>query len=112
MASPEDRKRGSGATYKGAPRECAGCHMDIHLGQFRLSEPVRPCDFCHDTDEFLIDPFEHLDKTSFDLTGKHSDLECKQCHVKQGFAKGQDAVRYRLGYRACADCHANPHKER
>ncbi|MGB5704061.1 MAG: hypothetical protein WBM48_14660, partial [Polyangiales bacterium] len=50
--SKEDRLRGRGATYSGAPAECSGCHRDIHAGQFRLTEPERACDACHATESF------------------------------------------------------------
>ena len=33
--TPEDRKQGKGASYRGVPRTCGGCHDDIHVAQFR-----------------------------------------------------------------------------
>ena len=38
--SAEDRKAGHGASYRGVPRQCSGCHDDAHLGQFRLTQPA------------------------------------------------------------------------
>jgi hypothetical protein len=37
-------------------------------------------------------------------------LACDQCHPKTTLADGSTAVRYRLGYFRCKDCHANPHR--
>lgn len=107
--SKKDRALGSGATYRGIPKTCEGCHQDLHLGQFRLKSPKRPCEFCHDTKKFSIPKFPHTSKASFELDGKHKKLKCEQCHKKSTLSNGKEAVRYRLGYRKCKDCHANPH---
>jgi hypothetical protein len=42
----------------------------------------------------------------------HGELECAGCHRKERLRSGAQVVRYRLGYRDCADCHANPHARR
>ena len=110
--SKEDRSSGRGATYRGAPRECAGCHGDIHAGQFRLTSPERECSACHDTAAFEIETFAHAELASYPLEGAHEPLECAACHPSERLRSGQRAVRYRLGYRECADCHANPHSRR
>ncbi len=107
--SADDRSRGSGATYRGVPTKCEGCHEDIHLGQFRLQEPIRACEFCHRTKNFLVPGFAHTRKAGYELTGKHNKLKCGQCHKSKPLSNGKQAVRYRLGYRKCQDCHANPH---
>lgn len=107
--SEEDRRTGSGASYRGLPHECGGCHEDEHAGQFRTSDPVRQCTECHDTASFTIASFDHAARTSFRLEGAHTSVECSSCHPTVGLRGGGEATRYRLGYRACADCHANPH---
>ncbi|KPK15523.1 MAG: hypothetical protein AMJ62_08930 [Myxococcales bacterium SG8_38] len=110
--SPDDRMRGGGATYRGAPRECAGCHTDAHAGQFRLSEPTRECDVCHVTESFDIESFDHGALADYPLEGVHAELECGACHRRERLRDRSKVVRYRLGYRDCADCHANPHARR
>jgi hypothetical protein len=110
--SPQDRSSGRGATYRGAPRECAGCHRDVHAGQFRLTSPERECDACHITDAFEIETFDHAEVAAYPLEGEHEKLACAACHLNERLRSGQRAVRYRLGYRECADCHANPHARR
>lgn len=107
--SEADRKRGKGASYRGVPRECEGCHADRHAGQFRQSDPVVKCSFCHDTEAFAIKSFDHASKGRYELVGAHTKLACKRCHPTVTLKNKQQAVRYRLGYRACKDCHANPH---
>ncbi|HEU5055000.1 MAG TPA: cytochrome c3 family protein [Kofleriaceae bacterium] len=99
------------AAYRGVPRTCEGCHEDVHAGQFRLSEPVRPCADCHATDRFALPGFDHRGETGYPLDGKHRAVACARCHRREELAGGARAVRYRLGYRKCRDCHANPHRE-
>lgn len=105
----EDRRLGRGASYLGVPRECEGCHDDIHAGQFRLSDPNRPCTDCHETETFEISEFAHAAKTGYPIEGAHAELECEACHRAETLRNGDQVVRYRLGYSECADCHANPH---
>jgi Doubled CXXCH motif (Paired_CXXCH_1) len=109
QASEQDRKAGKGPSYRQAPRACEGCHDDVHRGQFRLSEPKRSCDFCHTTPAFAIRAFEHEARAGYPLAGNHRALECAKCHQRESTAAGATAVRYRLGYRRCRDCHADPH---
>ncbi|MDH5672689.1 MAG: hypothetical protein OEZ06_11100 [Myxococcales bacterium] len=109
--SEDDRRAGSGASYRGVPRECEGCHRDPHLGQFRLSEPLRRCDFCHGNTHFAIERFDHTGKAGYGLEGKHAELECAACHRQQTLRNGMETTRHRLGYRNCKDCHADPHTE-
>lgn len=97
------------ASYRGVPRACEGCHDDPHLGQFRLTAPVRACDFCHRTETFDIAKLDHDALTGYPLDGKHASVECARCHAGTTLRNGARAIRYRLGHRACADCHANPH---
>jgi len=99
------------AEYRGIPRACEGCHEDIHAGQFRTSEPVKACSGCHATDRFALPAFDHEGKTGYAIDGKHRAVKCAGCHPREELAGGMRAVRYRLGYQKCKDCHANPHRE-
>jgi hypothetical protein len=110
-ATEQDRKAGKGPSYRQAPRLCEGCHDDVHRGQFRLTEPKRACDYCHTTSAFKIASFEHESKTGYLLAGNHRTLACGKCHQSETTSAGVSAVRYRLGYRRCRDCHADPHAQ-
>jgi hypothetical protein len=111
--SPEDRKAGKGPSYLGVPRNCGGCHDDVHLGQFRLTAPVRECDKCHVTKAFKISDFDHLAMTGWALTGAHSPLECVKCHpVTNLIGSERKDTRWRLPSHECKFCHANPHEPR
>ena len=98
------------AAYRGIPRDCEGCHDDVHANQFK-SPPAKTCATCHDTEAFkLASKFDHA-KTSYPLDGKHATVACARCHLTETLRNGSTSVRYRLGYHQCKDCHANPHKE-
>ena len=105
------QKAAQPAAYRGLPRDCEGCHDDIHAGQFTQSAPARPCKACHDPESFQIARrFDHA-TTRYPLEGKHRPLACDRCHATERLRNGTSAVRWRLGYLRCKDCHANPHTE-
>ena len=97
--------------YRGLPHACEGCHDDVHAGQFRLQPTLRACDECHTTQSFSIAAFDHSAKTAYALEGLHQKVACNACHRSETLRNGASAMRYRLGYSACADCHKNPHEE-
>jgi hypothetical protein len=99
------------AAFRGVPRTCDGCHEDQHAGQFRASEPKKACEHCHTEDGFKLPDFDHAKETGYALEGKHAKVACGKCHPTEQLRNGATAVRYRLGYRGCKDCHANPHGE-
>lgn len=109
--SEADRLTGQGASYRGVPRECAGCHQDGHVGQFRLSEPRRECAVCHETSSFEIRSFDHGGLANYPLVGRHAQTACSGCHPTVDVGQGVRSVRWRLGYRDCRSCHADPHGE-
>ncbi len=109
--SEEDRRTGQGASYRGVARECAGCHADEHAGQFTLQAPRRECTDCHSTTAFTIAAFDHADIADYPLVGRHAEAECAGCHPTATLRGGDEVVRYRLGYRECRDCHADPHAD-
>jgi hypothetical protein len=94
--------------YADAPKTCAGCHGDTHAGQFATA-PVRACEECHGFERWPIQPFDHAKNVGWPLEGKHAPLECKACHGGVKLEDGRVVTQYRLGYRECRDCHANPH---
>ncbi|MGE5184359.1 MAG: cytochrome c3 family protein [Acidobacteriota bacterium] len=107
----EQKKGAEPAAYRGIPRDCEGCHDDIHAGQFRQTQPEKGCKTCHTADTFKIaQTFDHS-KTRYPLEGKHKGLDCGKCHMTEQLRDGSTAVRWRLGYVKCKDCHANPHTE-
>jgi hypothetical protein len=84
---------------------CTDCHSDPHRGGF-----AETCRSCHSTAGWntisapvLNRAFDHS-QTKFPLLGKHSEVDCVQCHAKADFKRP-------LAFRECADCHRpDPHK--
>lgn len=109
--SEADKRAGAGVSYKEAPRECEGCHEDLHMGQFRLSEPKKACTDCHTTTSFKLPNFDHVARTGYTLQGKHAKVACNGCHVPTQLSNGQSTLLWRLPYDDCKDCHKNPHAE-
>jgi len=97
---------GDPVQYKGLPTTCEGCHRDPHLGQLA----ARACTTCHNEAAWAIKPFDHAGLTTFALDGRHAPLACEACHDTRTLADGTTVTHYNLGYQACADCHANPHR--
>lgn len=58
------------------PRNCAGCHRDVHAGNAGIH-----CASCHDTEGWRsrFDADAHR-RTNFPLQGRHAILPCEQCH--------------------------------
>lgn len=106
-----EKKGAAPAAYRGVPRTCEGCHDDVHAGQFTQTPPAKACTACHAHDTFAIaKAFDHR-TTGYPLDGKHEPVACAKCHPTTALRDGSQAVRWRLGYRQCRDCHANPHTE-
>jgi hypothetical protein len=93
------------ASFRGIPKTCNGCHDDTHAGQFA----GKPCTDCHGTERWTkLDGFDH-GKTRYPLEGVHVPMSCDACHARTTLRDGSTAVRWRLGYFRCRDCHATPH---
>jgi hypothetical protein len=105
----KQKKGAEPAAFRGIPRDCEGCHDDVHAGQFRQSQPRDSCKTCHDAETFAIaQRFDHA-RTRYPLGGAHKPLACASCHPTATLRDGTTSVRWRLGYARCKDCHANPH---
>jgi hypothetical protein len=59
---------------------CAGCHVDIHGGQFVVDGEVR-CERCHDTVDWFAARFDHELGSRFPLRGGHEGVACERCHA-------------------------------
>ena len=90
-------------TYLGVSTSCVSCHPDVHRGQFS-----NPCSSCHDTKGWKPAPVFSHDRARYPLTGKHKQVECKQCH--NGIVDHSNAVLYRaMEFSTCESCHRDPH---
>jgi hypothetical protein len=82
--------------FKGAPRDCNGCHRpdDVHKG--RLG---KECSRCHSPNGWRLWNFDHGKETGFALNGAHAKLTCEGCHRPP-----PDQVKLS---QSCAACHVN-----
>jgi Cytochrome c3 len=110
-----ERIHGATATrYRPIDMRCAGCHVDVHAGQFQKtdsSEEALDCATCHDTQAFKPAPaFVHAPPfTKFLLEGKHADVKCEACHQDVSIG-GTRVVRRYVGLpTTCAGCHQDFH---
>jgi hypothetical protein len=93
-------------TYLGLGTECLTCHEDYH--QKTLSSD---CLSCHNPDAFKpANKFDH-NQTKFALSGKHSSLDCLNCHKIQTGA-GKKFQDFRINQFNCSNCHRDPHQDK
>ncbi|MCC6145715.1 MAG: hypothetical protein IT368_18055 [Candidatus Hydrogenedentes bacterium] len=68
-------------------QDCITCHKDQIEGN---------CAFCHDTEE--RGPFNHEARSGFALASYHGEVNCQQCHNKEGGSFASTG-------RECSTCH-------
>jgi len=82
--------------------ECAGCHNDVHAGQFEVDGKVE-CTKCHKTTQWKPSTFDH-NTAKFKLDGKHKDVACIKCH--KPVVEGQiEYIYYKIEDFRCEACH-------
>ena len=108
-------------------KKCLDCHKPIaeriaqKIGLHASPKALgRPCVLCHKEHRGLEadlygwvtmggqQKFNHDTTTRFPLSGRHSVVECKDCH-KQKTATGRPS--FLLAPMACVGCHKSPHGE-
>jgi hypothetical protein len=81
-------------------KNCSSCHSEHHGRNFRIIN-FNPKSFNHD-------------KAGFNLTGKHSKTDCKECH-KSDFILGKDLKKRKETYLGlnpnCFSCHEDNHQK-
>ena len=90
--------------------ECQSCHLakEPHLGIFGKS-----CNDCHSEKTWENNQYQHLKETGFALNGKHSKLECIDCHGEKLNPKTQcischltDDIHQGSNGEKCQSCHS------
>ncbi|MBI4688398.1 MAG: hypothetical protein HY756_11615 [Nitrospirae bacterium] len=98
--------------------KCDSCHFDIHKGQFKEQK----CESCHTVQgEWKKHTFKHDSSQfkGFKLEGKHKDVPCEKCHVKNEikFAEFGKEKKASVGtfkaieHQTCTACHKDIHKD-
>jgi hypothetical protein len=95
---------------KKSPEACAGCHEDVHRGQFLDDKNVNDCAACHKTTSFAEIKFDHDKRSRFPLVGKHKETQCAGCHKLEKPQKGPAFVRYKPVGMSCGSCHTDVHQ--
>jgi Cytochrome c3 len=98
----------SGRSYLGLDTKCVSCHVDYH--QKTLS--TNDCASCHGHDSFKPAPnFKHQ-STKYPLIGKHADVDCIKCHLKEK-KEGKDFQKFSgIAFSKCTDCHKDIHENK
>lgn len=93
-------------SYLGASTRCVDCHGEYH-GRARSSRAkLDDCEQCHGAEDWKrLKPnlsFNHDRQTRFPRTGKHTGVECRECHL--------DPKRFGpIEVSGCVTCHQDPH---
>jgi hypothetical protein len=88
-------------------RDCASCHKDVHNARFKAQGD---CATCHTSVDWKAEiRFDHRTRTRFQLTGAHSDVDCRACHRGRSPAEWERFDARTVGCMGCHQ-HANVHK--
>jgi hypothetical protein len=91
--------------FKGAPKDCEGCHTDPHGAQFAAKDGITKCGDCHVDQRWAPSTFDHDKRTQFPLTGGHENVGCPMCHTLQREVQGKSILFYKPTSKICSDCH-------
>jgi hypothetical protein len=93
--------------YLGLEQGCTACHSDPHGGRFELG-----CASCHGQQRPFGELASFTHGSAFPLTGAHGRAACAECHPKGSDREVEDLAGRDPAPppRACADCHASPHR--
>ena len=95
-------------TPKKTLQSCAGCHEDVHDGQFAEDGNKDNCASCHETTSFADLTFDHDTDSRFPLTGKHATTRVRGLPPTERAGPGQTLVRYKPLETACAELPRRP----
>jgi hypothetical protein len=100
-------QRIKGAIFKNAPKDCAGCHEDIHEGQFAKSSQGSGCAACHQISGWRPTTFDHEKNARFSLAGAHQRVPCRLCHSANKVIHERQVLVYGNTPGKCISCHAS-----
>lgn len=102
---PAVAKSVSTIAFHGAARDCAGCHADVHDGQFHAAGNADGCARCHTVLTWRPTEFDHSRHSTFRLDGAHERVPCRMCHDQRRVVDGRSVVLYKGAPRECQQCH-------
>jgi nitrate/TMAO reductase-like tetraheme cytochrome c subunit len=87
--------------YATLPTTCVSCHLAKYQATTNPNHVQagfpQTCELCHTTTQWPGATFNHNTMTTFTLTGKHTTVQCTNCHVGNKFAGTP---------RDCYSCHS------
>lgn len=92
-------------------KTCESCHKNPHIGKFPPTLIGKKCTDCHITSSWTKLPkleksFDHNNLTRFELSGRHTEIPCSDCHLRDG----RDVYKFSNAYSGfCTNCHKNVH---
>ena len=102
---PANNAAGKQILFAGAPQQCAGCHEDIHAGQFAGRSDGGGCGSCHSSTTWKpLTGFDHA-RSAFPLDGAHRKVRCVLCHSTTSRVNGRGTLIYKDAPTECAKCH-------
>jgi hypothetical protein len=93
--------------FRDSPKECRGCHEDIHGGQFDAPGRVTRCESCHVAERWKPSKFDHFSPNTFSLAGAHEFVHCNECHTQTRNVAGKAVLVYKGTPSKCDACHAD-----
>jgi hypothetical protein len=96
--------------FQGAAKDCAGCHQDVHGGEFAARQTTGgkaiDCAGCHVTVDWFAEKFNHETDSRFALRGGHEKVACKTCHIPRA-QENERLVHFKPLPTDCRSCHGN-----
>jgi len=104
---PVQQKGARNIAFHGAAKDCAGCHTDVHGGQFHAAgdQSQKGCEQCHTVLSWKPTEFDYSRHSTFKLDGAHERVPCQMCHDQHRNVNGHPAVVYKGTPRECKQCH-------
>lgn len=91
-------------TYLGLSLNCIDCHEDYHQNTLDKN-----CASCHSTASFSPAQFFDHDETEFKLVGKHSTVDCIECHKEETKNGKPFQIFSNVSFSDCKSCHSDVH---
>ncbi|MEM4260731.1 MAG: cytochrome C [Candidatus Woesearchaeota archaeon] len=87
--------------------DCISCHLNIHEQEISFEFIGKDkCENCHNADSWRNINFDH-NKTKFRLSGRHSLINCSDCHVR--IENSNKVYAFKSLKSSCLSCHNDIH---
>jgi len=88
---------------------CLSCHQDIHKNNLSNKFIGGKCNTCHSQEEWKIPKFDHS-ITQYELSGKHGELKCTECHRQRSADLPVKSYHWAGLKTSCLSCHQDEHQ--